>query len=340
MLKYLLTLVSLLLLIAAVDTEYQNTSSDTLAADIEINEWRVPWDDSRPRDPYVARDGNIWFVGQRTHYVARFNPDTEEFTKYDLEDGAGPHTVIVDDEGYPWYAGNRANHIGKIDPETGKITKFMMPEDGSARDPHTMAFDKNGDIWFTSQGANSIGKLDVETGEPTIIPVETPRARPYGIVMDQERQQPWIVLFGTNKLATVNPESMELTEIELPNEGTRPRRLDISGDGNIWFGDYSRGYVGKYNPENGSYNEWEMPSGESARPYGVVMDNEDRFWLVETGVNPNKFVGFDTQNESFITSEPIESGGGTVRHMVFNEKTNSIWFGTDTNYLGRAKPGS
>jgi len=155
--------------------------------------------------------------------------------------------------------------------------------------------------------------------------------------MDHDKERPWIVLFGTNKLATVDPESMELSEIELPNEDTRPRRLGISGDGNIWIGNYSRGYVGKYNPDNETYSEWEMPSGESSRPYGVVMDNKDRFWLVETGVNPNMFVGFDTENENFITSEPIESGGGTIRHMVFDEKTNSIWFGTDTNYLGRTK---
>ena len=33
----------------------------------------------------------------------------------------------------------------------------------------------------------------------------------------------------------------------------------------------------------------------------------------------------------------IESGGGTVRHMVFDETRNEIWFGADTNTVGRAK---
>lgn len=70
-------------------------------ADVEIQEWQVPWEESRPRDPYVAPDGDIWFVGQRTHYVAEFDPDTEEFRKIDLEDGAGPHTVVVDAQGNP-----------------------------------------------------------------------------------------------------------------------------------------------------------------------------------------------------------------------------------------------
>lgn len=336
MTKLISTLTAVLFIVSAfvfTDTDKSVKSK----AEVSITEWEVPWEESRPRDPYVAPDGDIWFVGQRAHYVAEFDPDTEEFQKFDLEDGTGPHTVIVDDEGTPWYAGNRANHIGTIDPGTGEINKYMMPDDNSARDPHTMAFNADGDIWFTSQGANSVGKLDVEAGEPEIIEVPTQRARPYGIIMDHDMQRPWICLFGTNKLATVNPATMELTEIELPNEDARPRRLAQTSDGTIWYGDYSRGYIGRYNPKDESFEEWPMPSGEQSRPYAVTVDSEDRIWLVETGVSPNNFVGFNTSTEEFISSTPIESGGGTVRHMVFHEPTNSIWFGTDTNYLGRAE---
>ena len=315
----------------------QQAGDSAAKVDVQIQEWQVPWEESRPRDPYLAPDGKVWFVGQRTHYVAEFDPETEEFRKIDLEDGAGPHTVIVDDEGFPWYAGNRANHIGKVDPETGEITKFMMPDDMSARDPHTMVFDEEGNIWFTSQGANSVGFFNVEKEESTILPVSTQRSRPYGIIMDREEDKPWIVLFGTNKLATVDPETMELTEIELPNSESRPRRLAQTSNGVILYGDYSRGYLGSYNPANGEFNEYALPSGEESRPYALAVDSEDRIWAVETGVEPNIFVGFDSKSKEFTSSTPIESGGGTVRHMVFDENTNSIWFGTDTNYLGRAR---
>lgn len=302
---------------------------------VDIQEWRVPWD-GRPRDPSVAPDGTIYFVGQRTHYVGHFNPETEEFSRIDLEDGAGPHTVSVAEDGTPWYTGNLANHIGKVNPETGEITKYMMPDDMSARDPHTIAFNDEGNIWFTSQGANSVGFFDVNRGEPQIIPVPTERARPYGIVMANDEQTPWFTLFGTNKLGTVDPETMELTEFELPREEIRPRRLAITSDGRIWYGDYATGYVGVYDPADGSHQEWAMPEGRGAQPYAVTVDDNDRFWLVASGTDPNMFVGFDTNTEEFIVSEPIQSGGGTVRHMVFHEPTNSIWFGTDSNYLGQA----
>ncbi|SMO47140.1 Vgb family protein [Fodinibius sediminis] len=333
MTKVLSTLVAVSFVVSA----FVFTEKSESKVEVAITEWQVPWEQSRPRDPYVAPDGDVWFVGQRSHYVAEFDPDSEEFRKFDLEDGAGPHTVIVSQDGTPWYAGNRANHIGRINPESGEITKFMMPEDNSARDPHTMAFNQEGDIWFTSQGANSVGKLDVETGEPQIIPVPTPRARPYGLIMDHDRQRPWICLFGTNKLATVDPSTMELREIALPEENARPRRLAQTSDGMIWYGDYARGYIGRYNPGDGSFEEWKMPSGEQSRPYAVTVDDQDRIWLVETGVSPNIFVGFDTNSKTFVGSTPIESGGGTVRHMVFHKPTNAVWFGTDTNYLGRAQ---
>jgi streptogramin lyase len=113
-------------------------------AGTEIDEWTVPWDNTRPRDPYLAPDGKVWFVGQAGHYVARLDPESGEFRRYDLPDGTGPHTVIVDDRGRPWYAGNRDRHIGLIDPESGAITRIDMPE--GAHDPHTMDFDGRGGI--------------------------------------------------------------------------------------------------------------------------------------------------------------------------------------------------
>ena len=76
----------------------------------------------------VGPDGKVWFVGQRSDYVAYLEPASGEFVKFDLEEGAGPHNQIVDPDGTVWYAGNRAAHIGRLDPETGEIEKFMMPE--------------------------------------------------------------------------------------------------------------------------------------------------------------------------------------------------------------------
>ncbi len=302
---------------------------------VEIREWQVPWENTRPRDPYVDGQNRVWFVGQRADYVAVLHPESGEFTRFDLEPGAGPHNLIVDRDGYVWYAGNRAAHIGKLDPRTGAITKFPMPDE-AARDPHTLVFNSRGDIWFSVQGGNFVGKFTVSSGTVQLVPVPTSRARPYGIVIDQN-DRPWFTEFGTNKLGTVDPATMELTEIELPREGARPRRLEVTSDGAIWYVDFAEDYLGRYDPGTGNIEEWATPGGAGSRPYGMAVDDTDRLWFVETGSDPNRFVGFDAKSREYLDITEIESGGGSVRHMYFHAPSRTVWFGTDANTIGRAR---
>ncbi len=302
------------------------------SAPLEITEWKVPWDNTRPRDPWVGGPERIWFVGQVGDYVATLNPKTGEFRRYDLEAGAGPHTVISDARG-AWYAGNRARHIGLLDPDTGAIEKIMMPGDGRG-DAHTMDFTSDGDIWFTLQHANQIGFLDTGTREVTLYDVPTPSSRPYGLLVDMN-DRPWVVLFGTNRLATVNANG-EVEEIVLPRKETRPRRMALTGDGMVWYVDYADGYLGRYDTASGDIKEWRAPGKAQSHPYAMTSDDRGRLWFVETGMQPNRFVGFDPKTQRFTDPVEIGSGGGTVRHMVFDADTRSIWFGADTNTIGRA----
>jgi virginiamycin B lyase len=327
---------TLLLLLAAV------VAGTVSAADIaapksqpqpSIEEWPVPWEESRPRDPYPGADGKVWFVGQRGHYVASLDPGTGEFRRIDLEPGTGPHNLIVADDGTIYYAGNLAAHIGRIDPESGDIHKIPMP-DPEARDPHTLVFDEAGDIYFSVQGGNFLGKLDVDTEQVDLVAVPTPNARPYGIIVAPSGTV-WATEFGANKLAKLNPGTLALSEIVLPREAARPRRLHATTDGRIWYVDYAKGILGFLHPETGLFKEYPTPGGGGSRPYGMAVDEANRLWFVESGLSPNRLVGFDPVTESFIEPVDIPSGGGTVRHMQYDPATDVIWFGTDTNTIGR-----
>jgi virginiamycin B lyase len=301
------------------------------AAAGSISEWQVPWPDTRPRDPYVAPDGKVWFCGQKGGYLARFEPQTGEFKRFELDKGEGPHNLIIDTQGFVWYAGNLTGHIGRMDPQTGAITRFPMP-DPRAVDPHTLTWDGKGDIWFTVQGGNFVGRLATKTGKVDLIEVPTPGARPYGIVVD-EQDRPWIVLFGTHKLATVDPATLRLTEIPLPREEARPRRLALTSDGSVWYVDYNGGMLGRYTPADGSFREWPLPGGTRSRPYGMGADDRGRLWIAESGLSPNQLTGFDTATSQFLPG--IEMDSGTVRHMYFHPESRTLWFGTDTNFLSR-----
>jgi len=305
------------------------------AEPVDIQEWQVPWPNTRPRDPDVAPDSSIWLVGQAGHYVAQFNPQTEQFKRLELPDGAGPHNLIVDQDNTIWYAGNLQAHIGRLNPGDGSIHQIAMP-DPAAKDPHTLVFSGPDLIWFTLQHSNMIGRLNKTTEQIDLIKVPTSRSRPYGIIVTPEGQ-PWVVLVGTNKLATIDPDSLALQEIELPRVNARPRRIARTADGMIWYVDYAGGYLGCYDPGSGKLMEWLAPAGEMSRPYAMGTDDRNRLWFVETGPNPNNFVGFDPASESFFSVTPIPSGAGSVRHMVFDPQRRAFWFGTDTNFLATAR---
>ena len=301
--------------------------------EVEITEWPVPWKDSRPRDPDVAPNGVIWMVGQGGDYAARFDPETTEFTRKVLPPGTGPHNLIIDTNGSLWIAGNRQAFIGKMNSSTGELVRYTMPDD-SARDPHTLVFAGKDEIWFTMQWSNYVGRLNKRSGDIDLVPMQTEQARPYGIKMDS-KGHPWVALLGTNGLATIDPQTLVLKVVYTPRADSRLRRLAITSDDVIWYTDYTQGYIGRYNPESGEFTEWKTPSEQSG-PYAMAADKLGRIWFVETWPETNQLVGFDPLFGTFFSVTAIPSGAGSVRHMVYDQARNSLWFGTDTNNLAQA----
>lgn len=304
------------------------------AVTVEIREWPVPWEDTRPRDPAVGRDGTIWFVGQTGDYVGRLDPASGKVDRVALDPGTGPHNVIVGRESELWIAGNRAGWIGRMDPKTGRVAKYPMP-DPEARDPHTLVMGADGTIWFTVQGGSFVGRLDPGSGKVDLVRVPTRGSRPYGIVVDRDGR-PWFNEFGRNALGTIDPKTLALTEYLLP-EGTRGRRIALPGDGGVWYVDYARGLLARFDPGTKKVDEWPAPSGPRSLPYAMTSDDRGRLWFVETGPQPNRLVGFDPKTRRVFSITEIPSGGGTVRHMVFDGKKREIWFGSDANTIGRAR---
>jgi virginiamycin B lyase len=301
---------------------------------LDPREWNVPWDNTRPRDPVADQTGRVWFVGQRGNYVAYLDPRSGEFKRYEIAEGTNPHNIVVDERGGIWYTGNRNGRIVQLDPANGELKTIMMP-DSTIRDPHTMIWASNGVAWFTAQGAGAVGRLDRATGEVKIWRTGQ-RTRPYGIVVDAN-DRPWFDLFGTNKIGTIDPKTLEMKEYTIPEERARPRRIAVTTDGGVWWGDYARGMLGRLDPASGKIEEWALPSGARSLPYAMTVDDQDRLWLVETGVNPNKLVAFDAKTRQFVANIPIMSNGAernTVRHMTFDKASRKIWFGTDAGTIG------
>ena len=154
---------------------------------LQIEEWTVPWEKSRPRDPYADAQGRVWFVGQAGNYIAYLDPASGRFKRYEIEEGTHPHNLIVDRAGQVWFAGNRNGMIGRLDPRSGAIERYSMP-DPAAGDPHTLVFDRSGNIWFTVQQGNFVGKLETGSGKVRLVDAETGEARTRFVGEDEKRE--------------------------------------------------------------------------------------------------------------------------------------------------------
>ena len=99
----------------------------------------------------------------------------------------------------------------------------------------------------------------------------------------------------------------------LPNAETRPWRVAITSDDVLWYSDYSRGYLGRFDPATGQASEWPSPGGPKSQPYAIYAV-KGVLWYSEAGVQPNTLVRFDPKTEQFQTWT-IPSGGGVVRNM-------------------------
>jgi virginiamycin B lyase len=90
----------------------------------------------------------------------------------------------------------------------------------------------------------------------------------------------------------------------------------------LWYSDYSRGYLGRFDPKTGTAREWASPGGAQSRPYGIVA-LKGIIWYSESGVSPNTLVRFDPATEKFQTWV-IPSGGGIVRNMMATRDGNLV----------------
>ena len=292
-------------------------------ASVNIREWQVPTLGSRPHDPLAARDGSIWWTGQYSHRLGRLDPKSGAMKEFALPSGTGPHGLVEDRDGNVWFTGIDASYIGKLDPKTGSVTQFPIQKaEPSARGPHTPIFDQKGTLWFTVQSGH-VGRLIPSTGEMKIVPAPSGAGAtyPYGIQINSQGI-PWYVDFRGPRIASVDPATMAIKEITLPNPDARPRRIAITPDDVVWYTDYARGYLGRYDPKTGAIREFPSPGGRESQPYGIATIGA-AVWYSESAVRPNTLVRFDPATEKFQTWA-IPSGGGVVRNMMRTADGNLV----------------
>lgn len=301
--------------LALTDIASEPPRSPATVADLRltIHEWDIPSKGGHPHDPAVGPDGSLWFTEQMVSKLGRLDPKTGEMKEFPLKGpNDGPHGLVADRDGNIWYTGNFAAYIGKLNPRTGEVTQYKMP-DAKAEDPHTAAFDSHGILWFTVQVGNMVGRLDPQTGKIELKQPPTANSHPYGIAVNSNGI-PFFCEFNSNKMASIHPQTMQITEYPLPSTA-RPRRMAIAADDTIYFSDFEAGNLGHLDPVTGAVKMWPSPGGPKSQPYGMAITPDGMVWYSESGVKPNTLIRFNPKTEEFARAT-IPSGGGTVRNIA------------------------
>ena len=87
---------------------------------------------------------------------------------------------------------------------------------------------------------------------------------------------------GTNKIGSLDPKTLKVTEYPLPAAGARPRRITVGRDDTIYYTDYARGYLGRLDSRTGEVQEWSSPAGRRACAAWTR-----RPWSGRPGAGPN-----------------------------------------------------
>ncbi|MEL7337361.1 MAG: hypothetical protein AAFN70_14295, partial [Planctomycetota bacterium] len=99
---------------------------DPTAPDGDIKEWNPPF--RGPRRLHVAPDGMVWVPGFGSGVFAKFNPDTEKWTVYELPNAENqiPYALNVDKDGIVWICGTGNDTINRFDPKTETLVETRV----------------------------------------------------------------------------------------------------------------------------------------------------------------------------------------------------------------------
>jgi virginiamycin B lyase len=273
-------------------------------------------DGAHPHDVAPAPDGKVWYTAQHQGALGILDPATGAVRQVPLGPGSRPHGVIQGPDGAAWITDGGQNAIVRVDPATDAVTVWKLPADAGDANLNTGAFDGDGIHWFTGQ-SGIYGRLDPQSGEMKVF--EAPEGRgPYGIAATPDGEIYYVSLAGSY-LAHVDRASGAAEVIEPPTPEQGARRVWSDSQGRLWISEWNVGQVARYDPRDGSWQEWKLP-GEVPRAYAVYVDERDIVWLSDFGADA--IHAFDPETETF-TTYPNSQAGADVRQIL--GRPGEVW---------------
>ncbi len=204
----------------------------------------------------------------------------------------------------------------------GVVTEFPLPNPGSG--PTTIALAQDGTVWFTESAGNRIGRMRPDGTGLTEFPLPNPNSSPRIIAARLRRQH--LVLRAHRQPDGPDYPGRRDHRVPIPTPNAFPRAIALGADGNIWFGEFGGGKIGRITPQ-GVITEYPIPTPDSG-PRALAAGPDGNVWFSE--FNASK-IGRITP-AGVITEFPLprpNSGPGDITagadgHMWFVELSGTM----------------
>jgi len=228
------------------------------------------------------KDGNIFITPSMQQALLEFNPETKQFTTHKMTEGYYPHTIRVDSKDRLWFTLAVSSQVAMFDRSNSQFTVVDLPARGFKE-------------WLILKLPPFIFWLDPDTRPmPSPDRESTGLPMPYGIDVAPDGGI-WVARLYANDMAHIDPETYEVTMIDVPFNG--PRRLRIDSQGMIWMVAFQDSLIVKYDPIADSFSSYELPVINEI-PYALNIDKK-RGVVWVNGNQSDTILAFDIANESW-----------------------------------------
>ncbi len=263
-------------------------------------------------------------------------------TQYDVgvTDTWAHDMTIEPSTGAAWVVDYPFDDLIRVDPLTGDQQRFKLPTKGGGM--HTTHFDKQGKLWITLQLADMVASFDPATSSFQLFAgfrkgslIHSFAYDEHGLVQFDAQGRMWLSEFGTNSVASLNPETGEIKEYDLGGDSGHTYGIALDSKGRVWYTKYVENLYGMLDPATGQVSEKQMPRPDSA-PHRMSIDNEDRLWIPNSGYGT--LARYDIATDT-LKEYPLPDKDVFPYATRFDGATGTVWIqGNGASSLYRFDP--
>jgi streptogramin lyase len=233
----------------------------------------------------------------------------------------------------PDVASDAGSKCALADAADGQMVEYAIPMfngvAGNQSQPDGIALGPDGNLWFTQSAAHAVGRI---TPGGSITQVSITPTNPVGIAPGPQGALWFLAASGSLGYVDAGPATPVPITIPIPNGANgSPRRIAWGPDGNLWFTLFGTDMIGTYNPADGGFIEYPVPT-PNAEPDGITAGPGDgNLWFTEE--NGDKIGAISA--DGGVREYSIATTGAKAQGITVGPD-GALWFAEETpSQIGR-----